>query len=101
MKPKLIKIVESSFKEVNKMMSEQVDLSDLMSITVYGNGGVFDSMGLVNFITIVEETIYDDLDIEISLLSEKALSMKQSPFSTVSNLIDFMLIEIEEFKKVT
>jgi hypothetical protein len=53
-------------------------------------------MQLVSFLAAVEEGLDDELNIEISLTSDKAVSQKVSPFSSVTCLIDFILEETLE-----
>jgi hypothetical protein len=47
-------------------------------------------MQLVNFLVLVEQMLDDDLGHAISLTSEKAVSMRISPFSSISTLIRFI-----------
>lgn len=53
---------------------------------LFGTGGVLDSMGLVSFITDLEERMEIDYNISIILADEKAMSQERSPFRTVSSL---------------
>ncbi|WP_437630547.1 hypothetical protein [Sorangium sp. So ce854] len=69
-----------------------------MDLALYGSGGVFDSMQLVNFLVLVEQKIDDEMSQAISLTSEKAVSMRVSPFASVRRLIDFIADELSEAK---
>ena len=53
-------------------------------------------MGLVNFLTTVEEKLEDDFGVTVSLTSEKAVSRKVSPFASVEALTGFVMEEIAE-----
>lgn len=54
-----------------------------------GRTRIMDSMGLVN--TIVDiETAFLDEDVEISLTSETAMSLRLSPFRTIGSLCDYI-----------
>jgi len=55
---------------------------------LYGNG--LDSMGLVQLIVMVEERIEDQTKIALTLASDKAMSRRASPFSTVQTLADYI-----------
>jgi hypothetical protein len=98
MESKVLNIIKSSFEEVNQTRDNKIGLSNVNEISIYGDRGVFDSMGVVNFVTIVEETIYEEFGVEVSLLSEKALSMKVSPFSSVKKMIDFIILELSDLE---
>ncbi|WP_437775064.1 hypothetical protein [Sorangium sp. So ce1097] len=69
-----------------------------MDLALYGSGGVFDSMQLVNFLVLVEQKIDDEMSQAVSLTSEKAVSMRVSPFASVRRLIDFIADELSEAK---
>lgn len=96
MESKLLKIITNTLAEINAMRKEKLSLDDVPGLILYGTKGVFDSMQLVSFLAAVEEVLEDELNIEISLTSEKAVSQKISPFSSVKNLIAFIREECEE-----
>lgn len=53
---------------------------------LFGEEGVFDSLGLVTLIVAVEEAIQDRYAVGISLADERALSQSRSPFRTIGTL---------------
>lgn len=57
--------------------------------TLFGDESVLDSMGLVN-IVIDLESAFLDAGYEISLTSDVAMSRRQSPFRSVSSLVQFI-----------
>lgn len=61
-----------------------------------GHDSIFDSIELVQFIVEVENFIDEEFNIEIQLASEKAMSRRNSPFVSISNLTEFILEEINE-----
>ena len=65
------------------------DLQKAPDATLFG-GSALDSMGLVRFIVMVEERIEDEMDVSLTLASEKAMSRKRSPFRTLQSLADFI-----------
>ncbi|ONN71156.1 hypothetical protein [Pseudomonas oryzihabitans] len=96
MREQILEIIQRTLSEINATRKEKIDLSDVPNLALYGTSGVFDSMQLVSFLAAVEEGLDDELNIEISLTSDKAVSQKVSPFSSVSCLIDFILAETLE-----
>ncbi len=95
MREQIFTLIHQALVEVNATRKEKIDLQDSQSLALYGTAGVFDSMQLVSFLAAVEEGLDDELGIEISLTSEKAVSQAVSPFSSVTCLIDFILAETQ------
>jgi acyl carrier protein len=94
MQDQLLEMITSVVKELNEHRSEPIPTENLLGVGLYGDTGVFDSMRLVNFLVLVEEALEDEYDVEISLTSEKAVSRRVSPFSSVKRLIDFIEEEV-------
>jgi acyl carrier protein len=57
-----------------------------------GENAIFDSLGLVSFIVDVEFMLKEE-NINVKLVSEKAMSLNTSPFRTVQTLVDFIFDE--------
>lgn len=93
MRDAIFTIIHTALIEVNATRKEKIDLHSIDTLALYGATGVFDSMQLVSFLAAVEEGLDDELGIEISLTSEKAVSQTISPFSSVACLIDFIVAE--------
>ena len=53
---------------------------------LFGEDGVFDSMGLVSLIVAVEQEIEDRFGKAVALADERALSRSSSPYRTVETL---------------
>ncbi|MBU1101715.1 MAG: hypothetical protein KKA84_15065 [Bacteroidetes bacterium] len=62
---------------------------------LFGSNSSIDSLGFVNIIVGVENQL-KERNIDISLVSEKAMSRKNSPFKTVKTLVEFIQEEIEQ-----
>ncbi|MBX7155409.1 MAG: hypothetical protein K1X91_10645 [Bacteriodetes bacterium] len=58
-----------------------------------GSNAVVDSVGLVSVIVDVEGRLAD-AGIDVSLLSDKAMSMQRSPFRSVDSLAEFINEEL-------
>ena len=48
-----------------------------------------DSLSLVTLILIVEEKVFDELGVTITIADDKAMSQKRSPFRNVSSLAEY------------
>ena len=58
--------------------------------------GILDSLGLVNLLVDLEYDINDMFNITIVIASDRTMSCKHSPFSTVQTLTDFIDMLVEE-----
>ena len=56
-----------------------------------GEGAAITSLSLVSFIAGVELAIEEKYDMELTLVSEEALSRSKSPFRTIDALADYVL----------
>ena len=95
MKQLLLELLERAIDESTRSRAQAVDKSDFPALRLYGSGAIFDSMQLVNFLVLVEQMIDDELGRAVSLTSEKAVSMRISPFSSISTLLRFIEGELE------
>jgi acyl carrier protein len=82
--------------EFNAQADEDKQIEKHTGVTLFGDGGVLDSLGLVNLITLIEEHVEDEYDLTITLADEKAMSRKTSPFRTVGSLIAYVSELLEE-----
>lgn len=90
MSEKIEKIIIETLVELN----EELEVSSLENPTIktklYGSSGALDSLALVSFIADLEERISEELDKDIVLADEKAMSQKTSPFRNVQTLTDYI-----------
>jgi acyl carrier protein len=61
---------------------------------LFGGKSSLDSLGLVTLIVALEQNIEDELGIAITIADEKAMSLKNSPFRTISSLEKFLIDKI-------
>lgn len=87
------KSIENIVKQTvdNFIEEENIESIDVNENTkLFGSDALFSSIQLVSFITELEENLEDEMNIEITLADEKAMSMRTSPFSRVKYLIAFV-----------
>jgi hypothetical protein len=89
-------ILIEALTDVMPLLQEKVSYRD--DLVLWGAGGLLDSFGLVNFISSVETLISEKLDKDISIVSEKAFSPKNSPFKTMESLGNFIEELLGEIK---
>jgi len=58
--------------------------------TLYGRHGVLSSIELVSLINDVEDTVNTQLDLQLILANEKAMSRKVSPFRSVKAFANYV-----------
>ena len=63
---------------------------------LFGGGGFLDSLGLVNLVLSLEESIEEEMDVSLSLTDAKALSEKNSPFRSVGALAEYATRRLSE-----
>ena len=86
--------------ETLRNLGEDLDLEKLKEAgeqtRLFGAKSALDSMNLVSFIADVEERIADEMEIEIVLANQSAVSRTHSPFRKVSSCIDYIMELINE-----
>src|SRR5437899_1382915 len=60
-----------------------------------GSQSVLDSMHLVSLIVAIEREMEDTFGVTLTLVDERALSMKESPFRSIESLADYIGILIK------
>lgn len=95
MTDRILRLIVAAIEEINEMREEDIPTDNVLDLCLYGSKGVFESMYLVAFLSQVEEGLEDEFGVDVSLASEKAVSLRVSPFSSVSRLIDFIETELQ------
>jgi len=93
------KVLNTIFKSVDEL-NEEGDLEDKLEKSLdtilLGTGSTLDSLGIVNFIVLVEQNIDDAFGLNITLADERALSQKNSPFSSIKSLSSYIELLVKE-----
>lgn len=92
MEEKIKNVVISCVKETVEDLDQSIEISD--DLALFGKESPFDSITLVSLIVDIEGELADQ-GIEVSLNSEKAMSAKNSPFKSISALVEFIKSEAE------
>jgi len=72
-------IIHESIKEIKNDIKDEVKILS-----------VLDSMDFVNLIILVEEKIYERLGKSITLVNDKAYSMRQNPFKDIKSMSEYI-----------
>ena len=73
--------------------TQEMDYQIGSDTVIYGEKGILDSMGIVNLIVDLEAR-FSERGVELNLTSEKALSLRYSPFRSVSSITEFIRSQI-------
>jgi acyl carrier protein len=68
----------------------------LFNTPLYGGNGIVDSLGLVQLIADLEEELFQITGKQIIIADEKAMSLKISPFRSISSLADYIESRLQE-----
>lgn len=82
--------------EINRSGLKKGELAKKPDAPLFGQGATFSSLDLVKFVVLVEEKIESETGKGIRILSDKAMSRKNSPFRTLgafAEYIDELLLE--------
>ena len=86
------KIVETIWSVYAESVNFEGELatSDKAETRLFGSGSNLDSFGLVNLLLDVEQQVSGQFGVNISLMDERAMSEKTSPFRTIQTLVNFI-----------
>lgn len=88
--------LHSAIDEFNETRSADQRLGKAPETVLLGTDSMLDSLALVNLLVTVEERVSSASSTPITLASEKAFSMRNSPFATVGSLTAYVQSLIEE-----
>lgn len=90
----ILSIISDAITDLN----DELDYDHLRSISattpIFDGDDSLDSLSLVSLIVDIEARVEDSFATELVLASEKAMSMKNSPYRNVAALADFVLEEL-------
>ncbi len=84
------KLVFDCISQYQEELDNKIDISEGEQTRLFGGNGQLDSLALVSLIVNIEEAIETELGVSLILADEKAMSRRTSPFSRISNLIDYI-----------
>lgn len=92
----LQKLVLDTVKEVGEDQENPTLIEATEDTLLFGKN--LDSMGIVFLVTDLEEKISEELDINITLADERAMSQRTSPFRSVKTLTKYTQTLVDEAK---
>lgn len=93
---KVVEIVYRAIDSVNEQLPRESWLEKKPDTVLYGNSSKLDSLGFVNLVLAIEESIEDEFDIVVTIADKVAVSQESNPFRTVESLIRYIADLLEE-----
>ena len=90
-----LEIIFASIDELNLELDDNEKISKSEDTSLFGSGDSLDSLALINLITIIEQKIEEETGDYVSLADERAMSLDESPFKTVTTLKNYINILID------
>jgi acyl carrier protein len=94
---KVEEIVTSVLREIMEAQSIAAPADGMAAdMPLIGSLSVLDSMAFVMLTAGIEQQLSEQLDIAVTIVNEKAMSMRNSPFRTVGTLTDYVFALTQE-----
>jgi acyl carrier protein len=93
---KITSLIMECVEFINERLDNKVDLSKGEATALFGADGALDSLALVSLVVMVEQALEAEFGVAPVLVSEKAMSKRHSPFSTVGSLSAYAATLIQE-----
>jgi len=90
----IVELVLEVVKEVGEDQECQALIEATETTKLFGEN--LDSMGVVFLVTDLEAKLSDELNIEVTLADERAMSQKTSPFRSVKTLTKYIEMLVAE-----
>src|SRR5438128_2039386 len=91
----LTEILYRAVDEARLSIASAATLEKRFDCPLFSDRGL-DSMGLVQFIVLVEELLEDETGVQIRLVTDKAMSRRTNPFETLGSLAEFIEERLDE-----
>jgi len=88
-------LIFNSLEMINHAREDDDQIPITSSTPLFGNNGYLDSMGVVGLLIDIEESLLDQ-GFKVSLSDERAMSEKNSPFTSVPALTHYIAALIEK-----
>ena len=92
----IVETIFDAIEELNSDLFKDNPLKKNIDTVLLGKGTNIDSLGLVNLIVAIEQKIEDKFGILLTIVNERAMSQKNSPFRTVRSLFDYIAVLLTE-----
>lgn len=95
-KEKILNCIYAAIDDANRERLGDEPLLKAPDTPIHGPKSCLDSLGLVNFVVIVEERLENEFGIEMVLSDDRAMNADPSPFQTVGHLAEHIEVRFKE-----
>jgi len=88
-------VIYQVIDDINSYRTTQEQISKSPNLALNNESGGLDSLGLINFITGLESKISDKFGKYVDLSNFELLQGDSSPFSSVSELVDYISTNVK------
>ncbi|MHB8521320.1 MAG: hypothetical protein ACYDH9_11270 [Limisphaerales bacterium] len=88
--PRILEVIYRTVDEANEQQDANRKIAKSIDTVLLGDSGVLDSVGLINFIILLEQHIEQSLGPRISLTTDSQLYGMDSPLRTVQLLAQYL-----------
>jgi hypothetical protein len=89
-KEKILNCIYKAVDDSNEQLPDDQQLEKTPETVLLGKSGKLESIELVNILVATEDYLEEEFSMPISITDEKAVSEKNSPFTTIQTLSDFI-----------
>ena len=90
-KQEIVEIIIQELRNYYELMDIESEID--IDTVIFGRDSKLDSLGFVTLLVDIESRM-SDVEMEVTLTSEQAMSQRNSPFRSVSTLADFIIGQI-------
>ncbi len=85
-------IIFDAIDDLNRTLEEDKRLTRSLGTILFGpGGGKLDSLGMINFMLIIQNKINQTFQLKLTMFNERLLSQQEGNLRTVARLIDYVL----------
>ncbi|KJK57076.1 hypothetical protein [Saccharothrix sp. ST-888] len=85
----ILRLIYEAIDVVNEGLPPGATLEKAPELALFGAEGRLDSLGLVELLAETELRLQDEFSVSVSLVDDKALSQRNSPFRSVASLANY------------
>jgi D-alanine--poly(phosphoribitol) ligase subunit 2 len=89
-KEKILNCIYKAVDDSNEQLPDDQQLEKTPETVLLGKSGKLESIELVNILVATEDYLEEEFSMPISITDEKAVSEKNSPFTTIETLSGFI-----------
>jgi acyl carrier protein len=88
---KITELLYACIDSANRMLPLDAKLNKSPDTVLVGDGGVLDSLALINLLVDLEDALRTNLALECSLIDDDLLADAQGPYRSIANLTKWIV----------